>query len=121
MATRRALVRDEVSGEVTELPVGDTLAGAGGGGSATITQAVINVPSWVRGYAEIIRADASVSTSSVILANLAAKRDAENDAEQVQDDNITLLAEPEAGQIRFILQSDGYLSGDFLVNYQVFT
>lgn len=119
MAVKRPLVRYADTGRLEELRAVDTLPGAGGGGGAGITQAVLNVASAAINYAEIVVLDVTVSTASKITAQLVGELDAENDLEELSDSAITVFAAPETGQIRFILTSLAPFVGSFKTNYQV--
>lgn len=95
-------------------------AGVGGGGAAT-TQLVLNVPTVVKGYAEVVVMDASVTPASKVLASFAGGVDAENDAEELGDSAMQLAAVPEVGQVRFVLTGHSPFTGDYKINYQVAT
>ena len=108
-----------ISGLPPAVSAGQPLVyGQAGGGSAT--QVTLTVAAVTQRYAEVVVADAGVSATSKLFAQLVPQLDAENDAEQIGDDSITVHALAEAGQVRFILQSLAALFGPFTVNYQVF-
>jgi hypothetical protein len=79
MATRRALVL--IDGQIAELPSGDGLAGAAGGGAALAGTAVVTPPQWSYSHTETVAA-AGVTGASRIFLSLGAFLDSdENSAE----------------------------------------
>ena len=87
-----------------------------GPAAAAVTLAVSPV---ARGYAEVVVANAAVTLASVILSHLLGSKDAENDLEEIADGNMQIFAIAEAGQIRFVLTSLSFFSGDFRVGYTI--
>lgn len=93
---------------------------SGSGSSATATQVTLTVSPVATGMTEFTVIDASVTATSKLFATLVAESDAENDAEQIIDDDMKVLAIPGASSIRFLLSANGQFVGPFKVNYQVF-
>ena len=96
------------------------LEDSSGGSTATATQVTLTVSPVATGMTEFTTIDASVTATSKIFATLVAESDAENDAEQIIDDDMKVLAIPGASSIRFLLSANGKFVGPFKVNYQVF-
>jgi hypothetical protein len=94
-------------------------ADATGSGTASAAQVTVTVPTPAT-YSEVVVADASVATTSKVLASFAGKLDAENDLESISDDAIILYAVPETGNIRFVFTSASFIVGPFAINYEVF-
>lgn len=112
MAVRNALVI--IAGVVQEMPGGDTLAGAGGGGGS-IAQATLSVGPAVYGQAEVSVSVGGVTSTSKVLAQLVPND--EWDADDLAE--ISVVPTPGAGVIVFSILRDGPIAGDFSVNYQV--
>jgi hypothetical protein len=83
------------------------------------SQVTLSVATLSYGYAEVVQADAAVSSASKLTAAFAAELDAENDLESLADDQMQIWPVPEAGQVRFVLTSNGPIFGPFKVNYRV--
>lgn len=64
MAVRRAIVI--ISGDMQELPAGDTLAGASGGGSATVYTAIVDFGAGAAKVVKTTIANGAVSGGSII-------------------------------------------------------
>lgn len=113
MAVRKALVI--ISGAVQEMPGGDTLAGAGGGGGATILQTSLVVGVAQYGSAVVSVAVVGTSATSNVLAQLAPND--EWDADDLAEFDV--VATPTTDAIAFTILRNGPIGGTFAVNYQV--
>jgi hypothetical protein len=127
--TIKVQVKHSDTGSVNLISQGDhspdiiitKLTGAKGdpGAGSSVTQATLTVSPVVINYAEVIVADALVSSTSKISAELVGERDAENDIEGLADDDMKVWPVAEAGQIRFVLTANGAFQGPFKVNYRI--
>ena len=89
MTVRRALIRDSADGRVKELPVGDTLAGAsGGGGSGNAERVEVDFGAGSN-YAEATVPAAWVTTTSRIVCSPAPPSTADHDPEDALLEGIT--------------------------------
>jgi hypothetical protein len=88
MTVRRALIRDGADGRVKELPVGDTLAGAsgGGGGNSTRVEVSFGVGS---NYVEATVPATWVTTTSRIVCSPAPPSTTDHDPEDALLEGIT--------------------------------
>lgn len=88
MTARRALIRDSADGRVKELPVGDTLVGAsgGGGGNAERVEVDFGVGS---NYVEATVPAAWVTSTSKIVCSPAPPSTADHDPEDSLLEGIT--------------------------------
>ena len=89
-----------------------------GSSNATVLAATITVPSPVT-YSETVIASASATPSSKVRAELALRTDAENDIEHAADIGLRLSAQPEAGQVRFVLTAVSRFTGPIPIIYEV--
>ena len=115
MAARRPLVN--VNGSIAELPIGDTLIGAGG--SAAISQVNLNLGA-VPVYNKMVTAvDAAALTTSRINAWVQAK--ANGIADELEDDHICVSANCTVdGTINFFIAAlPGPVTGFYSVNYTI--
>jgi hypothetical protein len=97
MAVRRPLVRDPVSGELTELPLADSLPGAGGGGgSLTKGIALIDFGAAANDMQFVAIAEATVTASSVVLLSI----DPSGTADHSADEHLIESFELRLGEIR---------------------
>jgi hypothetical protein len=117
MALRRPLVID--GNEIKELPIGDTLPGAGGG--TPVESAVLAVPTVANAYSEQTVARPGTAPANAVLAWFAHTPDQENDIEELSDSAMRLQAIPEVDQVRFILASDNNSKfvGPYNIKFQV--
>lgn len=95
------------------------LQALGAGGGLAPVSVVLNVPTLAPGYAEVVVANAAITTTSKVMALLVGELDAENDVEEIADAAMGVFAVPEAGQIRFVLTGNSAFTGAFKTNYQV--
>jgi hypothetical protein len=89
-----------------------------GSSSASVLATTITVPSPVT-YSETVIASATATASSKVRASLAMRTDAENDIEHAADIGLSLFAQPEEGQIRFVLTANSRFTGPFPVIYEI--
>lgn len=83
------------------------------------TQVTLTVSTVAYDYKEIVVANATVTATSKISAEIVPELDAENDIEGIADDHMRIWAVPEVGQIRFVLTARGAFVGPFKANYRV--
>jgi hypothetical protein len=120
MAERRPLVL--VNGQLTELPTGDTLPGAGGGGGAPpVGTATINFGAAPGDTSvSVTIADTSIATTSKVEAWLYGST-ADNNAYEHAVADMRFGVESITAGTSFVLRatSDWFLSGTFNVAYRI--
>jgi hypothetical protein len=120
MAARNPLV--VIAGQLQELPVGDTLAGAGGVGPAGPVRSEVVyfvVPYTTRKYIDIDVPLATLAiTDTVLGASLINVADSdENDLDDIVE--IRVSARAGAGFVSVVMRSDGVFGGKFALGMAV--
>ena len=105
-------------------------AGGGGGGAgppgadgadgadATLSAATLTVASPVI-YSETVVSVPGTTSSSKVIAALALRTDAENDIEHAADIGLSLFAQPETDQVRFVLTAASRFTGPIPITYTI--
>lgn len=117
MTARNPLV--VISGQIQELPAGDTVNGASGG-SSSITQVEVDFGTTPVDSKVFTITDAAVTTASKIIAEVAYDAPTGKDLDEIEMD--TILVSPgqaAAGSFQvFVRTTDGsYLADKFKINY----
>ena len=95
------------------------LSVVGVGGATTLV-----VPEVANRYAEVFyetQGQEAATPTSKVLVNFAGRRDAENDIESLADNGMQVFAVPVSGGITFVLTANGFFTGPFDINFEVFT
>lgn len=88
------------------------------GPPASPTAVTLTVASPVT-YNEEVVASVGATTSSTVRASLALRTDEENDIEHAADIGLSLFAQPEVDQIRFVLTADSHFTGPIPILYEI--
>lgn len=107
-----------INGRLQELPAGDTLVGAGGGGSATIYSVTLDLGTTPVQSATLTFADGNASTSSKIVMTCEGPADGRS-LDEIEMDMVHCVAKCLTnGVISVVVSGDpGRISGQYQFNY----
>ena len=118
MAARRPLVL--VSGNPAELPVGDTVVGAGGGGSATVYEVEVDFGATSVKSKTFTVTDAGVSPGMKIVVTQSGNAPTGRSADENEMDVLIGRAFAGTGQFKLFVDClTGMVSGKYKFNYMI--